>query len=328
MPQHVNLSRNKKLKAPRASFHDYAAPGYYHITITAHPGTPRLSAINMPAEAMLRRGEIIIPHNTPLGECVKKELLAISVNNPKLRIRRYVIMPDHIHFILQVVSRLEKNIGKYIAPFTKACSQHYTRLAALPVFTTLFQPFDDQILFDFKCLDRAFKYIMDNPRRYLIRRRYPDLFKRHLHIVIDEHEYAGYGNLFLLKSIHLLAVRVHRYWSQTEFNEYTEKCLDLVASGAVPITPAIHKAEKEIIRKAIDCGSNVILLQDLGFNDRFKPQGELFDLCASGRLLLLSPWPDNVQRRSTAGSTEFHKMNDHAAAIAALPASARLSLRF
>lgn len=272
-----NPSRNKKRQAPRAHFHDYKAPGYYHITITAYPGSPRLSDIPKPSNEMLRKRDMIIPD--------------------------------------------------YIAIFTKSCSQSYTNLFNLSKFTTLFKPFDDEIIFNYEQFDRAIKYVEDNPRRYLLKRQYPDLFKRHLHIVIDCHEYAAYRNIFLLKGIYLLPVRVHRYWSQAEFDQYMAKCLDEIAAGAIPISPAIHKAEKKIIRKAIDGGSSVILLRDLGFNERFKPQGELFELCAAGRLLLLSPWPDNLERRSTAGSTEFHKMNDYAADIARLPASARLYFR-
>ncbi len=322
-----NPSRNKKRQAPRADFHDYKAPGYYHITITSYPG-PRLSEIPMPSDDILRRRDMIIPDNTELGECIKNEMLAISKGNPKLQIKRYVIMPDHIHFVLQVTDYLEKPIGSYIAMFTKCSSQSYTRLFNLSKFTTLFRPFDDEIIFNHEQLDRAIKYVEDNPRRYLLRKQYPDLFKRHLHIVIDGHEYAAYGNIFLLKSIYLLPIRVHRYWSQSAFDQYQAKCLEEIASGAIPITPAIHKAEKDIARNAINGGGSVILLRDLAFNERFKPQGELFDLCAAGRLLLLAPWPDDLNRRSTAGSTEFHKMNDYAAAIAALPASARLLLCF
>ncbi|MDE6631916.1 MAG: hypothetical protein K2K23_02850 [Muribaculaceae bacterium] len=123
-----NSSRNKKSQSPRADFHDYKAPGYYLITITAYPATPRLSAINMPCEAILRKGEMIIPDNTELGEYVKEELMVIPKKNPKLQIRRYVIMPDHIHFVLQVVCELEKPVGRYIAPFTKECSQAYKAL--------------------------------------------------------------------------------------------------------------------------------------------------------------------------------------------------------
>ncbi len=327
-PLNLNSSKNKSIKAPRAHFHDYKASGYYHITITAYPGSPRLSEIPMPSNEILHRRDMIIPANTELGEKVKNEMLAMTHNNPKLQIKRYVIMPDHIHFVLQVTEYLEKPVGSNIAVFTKSCSQAYTRLFNLSKFTTLFKPFDDEIIFNHEQLDRAIKYIVDNPRRYLLKRQYPDLFKGHLHIVIDGHEYAAYGNIFLLKAVYLLPVRVHRHWSQAEFDQYTAKCLEEIAFGAIPITPAIHKAEKDIVRSAIDGGGSVILLRDLAFNERFKPQGELFDLCAAGRLLLLAPWPDNLNRRSRAGSIEFHKMNDYAAAIASLPASARLSLRF
>lgn len=268
-----------------------------------------------------------MPDNTLLGECVRTELLALTTKNPFLQIRRYVIMPDHIHFALQVMTELEKSVGKYIAPFTKSCSQAYTHLYNLPNFTTLFKVFDDEIIFDYNQLDRAIKYIEENPRRYLLKRQFPDLFKRHLQIVIDGHKYAAYGNIFLLKGIYLLPIRIHRRWSQEEFKEYAAKCRAEISAGAIPITPAIHKAEKDIVNKAIESGSSVILLRDLGFNERFKPQGKLFDLCAEGRLLLISPWPDNLERRSTAGYTEFHQLNDHALSIASLPAAARLSLR-
>lgn len=322
----ANPSRNKKLQAPRASFHDYTAPGFYHITITAHPGTPPLSVINHREDTLIKR-DMIIPDNTPLGESIRQALESLLAANPLLRIRRYVIMPDHLHFILQVVSKLDKPIGRYIAAFTKNCSQAFTQIANRPSFSTLFCPFDDQIIFNYLQLDRAIKYIEDNPRRYLLRKRFPNLFQRHLHICIDNHNYAAYGNIFLLKAIYLLPIRIHRRWSQAEFDQYSTTCLHEIAAGAVPISPSIHKAEKDIVRKAVESGSSVIILRELSFNERFKPQGELFELCAAGRLLLLSPWPDNLQRRSTAGYKEFHKMNDHAAAIAALPASARLSLR-
>ena len=322
-----NLSRNKNLKAPRAYFHDYCAPGYYFITINTHPGSPRLSFIHYPGEELMHSSSMILPVHTSLGDCVKEELLAITAKDPRLLIIIYVIMPDHIHFVLHVTSTLEKPIGKYIAPFTMSCSWAYKNLFNLPQFTTLFQPFDDSIIFNYEQLHRAIKYTADNPRRYLIRRQYPDLFQRHLNVVIGGHEYAAYGNMFLLKKPYLLPIRIHRSWNKEEFSRYVACCGEEIAKGAILISPAIHKVEKEILRKAIDGGSSVILLRDLSFGERFKPSGEYFDLCGAGRLLMLCPWPDNLRRRSDAGSDEFHQMNDFAASIASLPASERLSIR-
>ena len=43
-----------------------------------------------------------------------------------------------------------------------------------------------------------------------------------------------------------------------------------------------------------------ILLTDNGFSDYYKPTDALFDACASGRVLILSPWPyDNGKRHIT-----------------------------
>lgn len=323
-----NTSRNKGLKAPRARFHDYRSAGYYFITLTAHEDTVPLSEVRYPGDEYMRKGTMIIPDHTPLGNRVREELDRITHHCPLLRILRFVIMPDHIHFVLNVTDRLEKPLGTHLARFSKECSGAYTFLADLSTFTTLFKPFDDEIIFNFRQLDRAIKYTEDNPRRYLLRRMYPDLFRRYLHVVIGGHEYAAFGNIFLLRDPFLLPIRIHRRWSREEFDSYITYCREEIDNGAVVISPAIHKVEKEIFRMAIDSGGSVILLRDLGFNNRFKPQGELFDLCAAGRLLMLSPWPDNLRRRSTAGYAEFHQMNDFAAQIASIPPSERIAFNF
>lgn len=323
-----NTSRNKGLRAPRARFHDYRAPGYYFITMTAYNDTMPLSEIRYPGDEYMHKGSMILPDHTPLGNRVRERLERITDYCPLLKIRRFVIMPDHIHFVLNVTKRMEDPIGTHLARFSKECSAAYTDLAGLPTFTTLFSPFDDEIIFNFQQLERSIKYTEDNPRRHLLRRMYPDLFRRYMHVVIGGHEYAAFGNIFLLRNPYLLPVRIHRWWSREEFDSYIAQCRKEIDNGAVVISPAIHKVEKEIFRTAINSGRSVIQLRDLGFNNRFKPQGELFDLCAAGRLLMLSPWPDNLRRRSTAGSTEFHQMNDFAAQIASISSSERLSFNF
>jgi len=40
-----------------------------------------------------------------------------------------------------------------------------------------------------------------------------------------------------------------------------------------------------------------ILLTDNGFRDYYKPADMLFDACAAGRLLILSPWPYDSGKR-------------------------------
>lgn len=40
-----------------------------------------------------------------------------------------------------------------------------------------------------------------------------------------------------------------------------------------------------------------ILLADNGFRDYYKPSDALFDACAAGRALILSPWPYDAGKR-------------------------------
>lgn len=318
----VGAARHPK----RAWFHDYCSPGFYLITATTLPGSPRLSEISCPKTEELKKGEMIIPAHTPLGEAVKAEIRAIPSHHPEMKILRFVVMPDHIHFVLQVTARLKRMLGSELAGFFGACSRASTRLQRLPELKTLFATFHDRVILSYEQLDRAMKYVADNPRRYIYKKRYPDLFRRYLHLTLVNHEFAAFGNIFLLKEMYMLPVRIHRRWSEAQFREYSERCRREIDKGAIPITPAIHPAEKAIIDYARETGGKMIILKDRGFEERFKPAGADFDLCCGGRLLLLAPWPENVSRKSTAGYTEFHHMSDLARAIASLSSSDRACL--
>ena len=312
----------------RRSFsHDYCSPGYYMITASITDGSPALSMIPDIDLPELKRGEMIMPLPAELGKLIQKEIMDIPRHHREIRIMRFVLMPDHIHVVMGVKERLKRKLGNELAGFLGACSKHRMAICGDSELKTLFKPFNDRIIYNFQQLDRAIKYVVDNPRRLIIKRKLPDLFKRYLHLDIAGHEYAAYGNIFLLKGISLLPVRIHRRWSEQEFADYKNRCRVLISQGAIPISPAIHKAEKEIINSAVESGSSVILLKDQGFEERFKPKGKEFDLCSEGRLLLLAPWPENIGRKSTSGYTEFHKMNDLALAISSLPANSRLSLK-
>lgn len=315
-------------KHPKRCFtHDYCAPGYYLITATTMPGSPRLSEIPYACPSELKKGEMIIPVHTPLGKMIMDEIKAIPAHHPEMKILRFVVMPDHIHFVLCVQKRLERMLGSELAGFFGACSKASSKLQGLTEIKTLFSTFHDRIIFNHEQLDRSIKYVEDNPRRYIFKKRYPDLFKRYLHLDIAGHGYAAFGNIFLLKEIYLLPIRIHRRWSEDEFRTYSGHCRQEIDKGAVPVSPAIHPAERSIMDYARENGGSMILLRDQGFEDRFKPKGKDFELCAQGRLLLLAPWPENKGRKSTAGYAEFHKMNDLAATIATVPATERFNLK-
>ena len=328
LPKGVKAKPLNKRHARRSFKHDYCAPGYYLITSVFNPDIQYIPLSSMPlvTAGQLKSGHMIIPDHSSLGEMIKNEIMAIHVHHPEIRVIRFVIMPDHIHMVIHVWQRLKRHLGKELAGFFGACSKHYSQLTDTDGSATLFDPFHDRILYDGVQIDRAIKYVEDNPRRYILKKRNPHLFKRHLNLRIEDRIYSAYGNLFLLRGISLLPVRVHRKWTEQEFQKYEDSCRVEIEKGAIPISPAIHPAEKKIFKIALEMDSPIIKLRDKGFADRFKPQGKEFELCTEGRLLLLTPWPEDISGKSTAGYTEFHDMNDMALAISKLPAETRMAI--
>ena len=74
------------------------------------------------------------------------------------------------------------------------------------------------------------------------------------------------------------------------FGEQKARCLDAAAQGAVLISACISPKEREIINESVHRGFPTIVIHDNGFPDRYHPSAESLALCASGRLLLVSPW--------------------------------------
>ncbi len=262
-----------------------------------------------------------------LGCIIRDKIETMPDYTPQLEIVRYVVMPDHLHILVRIKSTLERHLGRVVGGFMGGCTAMARKAGLIAREDSLFtEKFHDRIVCRAGQIARLVNYINDNPRRLLIKRMHPELFRRYLHVRIGEREYAAYGNIFLLKHFDLLPVRIHRRWSPGEFDEYERGCMSQIENGAVPVSPFIHRREKTIRDKTIDCGGNLIIIRDIGFEERFKPQGREFEMCASGRLLLLAPWPDNTGRRSAAGSREFHSMNDMAFEISKLPADIRMAI--
>ena len=67
--------------------------------------------------------------------------------------------------------------------------------------------------------------------------------------------------------------------------------------GAVMVSPFISPDEKEVMQVLLKEKSPFILLTDNGFRDYYKPTDILFDACAAGRLLILSPWSYDSGKR-------------------------------
>ena len=98
----------------------------------------------------------------------------------------------------------------------------------------------------------------------------------------------SYGSRELLNK-KLLPVICHRA-DKKLLEQQKLQCLEEAAQGTVLISACISPSEREIIQSALSAGYSVITIEDNGLTDRFHPSAERNALCASGRLLIISPW--------------------------------------
>jgi REP element-mobilizing transposase RayT len=256
----------------------------------------------------------------PLGVRLAHLISTIPEYHPEIALRSWVIMPDHIHILLTVLHPLERPLGQIIAGFAASCTKalwklypHYAAQRS-PLFN---HSFNDRIILRDGQLETVTAYILDNPRRLLIKKANPDLFTRHNHLSIADMEFAAYGNIFLLQDFDRQQVIVHRADTPAERLRHTTEWLQCAENGGVLVSPFISPDEREIRKKAITLGGKIIQLQKEGFEQRFKPAKSDFELCSQGRLLILTPWPDNLRRAPICRDQALY-LNSLAAKIASL----------
>ncbi len=87
-----------KRKPTRLKEYDYGTPGAYFITICTHNRQCVLSKI------VVGEGLCALPQNTltPIGNEIKKSIQYINDNYIGITIDKYVIMPNHIHLIVNI----------------------------------------------------------------------------------------------------------------------------------------------------------------------------------------------------------------------------------
>jgi len=120
----------------RASFSDYTASGIYHITFTVTDGLgPVLGQVV---------GNLSQPDGSPdaprveltaIGQMVEQQLTqSIPAHYPMVEIQDHIVMPDHLHAIIEVHGTLigtngrPTHLGQVIAGFKKGCNHGYWQL--------------------------------------------------------------------------------------------------------------------------------------------------------------------------------------------------------
>lgn len=98
----------------------------------------------------------------------------------------------------------------------------------------------------------------------------------------------SYGNRQLLQC-RMLPVVCHRK-DKHLFTQQKQRCLTAASEGAILVSARIAKGEQEIIDTAIQQGFPVINIEDNGLPERYHPSERRIDLCATNKLLIVTPW--------------------------------------
>ena len=188
----------------------------------------------------------------------------------------------------------------------------------------LFEPnYNDHILMRDGQLANWKRYLHDNPRRLMMRLEYPDLFRRSLCISIGGIRYSAFGNLLLLRQPEKHQVFFHRRTDgipteQTDFwTTERHRLISAAMSGDVLVTPGISECEKRIKNMALEQRLRLIHVQSEPIGRYWKPERSRFEACASGCLLILAPWPDDMPSFAS-DYDRFHYLNRLAETVCAI----------
>lgn len=166
---------------------------------------------------------------------------------------------------------------------------------------SLFSPgYHDSLLMGKGQLRNMVSYVLDNPRRAMIKREHPDLFRIVSNLTVGGRSFAAIGNRWLLNRPMRLQVRCHNNTSAENLRLIAcqkEYFLQRGRMGAVVVSPCISPGEKEIARAALAAGLPLIVVLENGFPPLYKPPGRYFEACADGTLLMLAPWPHHTEHR-------------------------------
>ena len=139
-------------KSTRLKTHNYGWSGMYFITICGEQDEP---VFELPA----------------LRAILLETWLALPDRFQGLELDEFVVMPDHVHFIIKLEGNVEKPatlgsvVGAYKSLTTVAWLRHVED-AGLECSGILWhRGFDDEVIFDVNELEAMRQYIRENPKK-------------------------------------------------------------------------------------------------------------------------------------------------------------------
>ena len=232
---------------------------------------------------------------TQAGAPLSQARSSLSQAGPSLsQARSSFVVPNDIRDELKEESRRLQEMAAALCG--QMGTEPYYRLE--PVFREM--PFIRPMA-RYSQLPNTIRYLDMNPQRLATKRLKPGFFRVQKGIAVGARSYDGVGNVALLMegvydTVHVRHVLVEKalHGDDQELRNYKNACVIKARRAVVLVSPFISPDEKQVLLKE---QRPLILLTDNGFRDYYKPADGLFDACAAGRLLILSPWPYDGGKR-------------------------------
>lgn len=354
----ITLGKNPAYTAPFCRIFDAALnpPDFTSARRRSDELTPGIKRILLPRNASVRdkagtagssvpgAPAVSLPASPPGAPAVPLPAVELSDSGAFLRagfrdffrtesailLKKIVVMPDHVHFIIHVREYLPTHLGRYISRLKTVCTLAVSELPGYPVDTDgnplhIFEDnYHDRIIRNDSMLETERRYLDDNPRRYLLRKQHPEYFSSPVRITINGEHYSAFGNILLLKDIHPEPAIISRRYTPEHLSRLKAGWEEAARSRKALISPFISKPEKEIKKAVLESGGRIIEILDNGFPERYKPSGTAFDLCLEGRLLQIAPLVYETSKipLTRNRALELNATARQIAALAATPAAA------
>ena len=140
----------KSRKPTRIPNYDYSQDNYYFVTICTHN---KQCIFGKP-------GQI-----NRLGAIVAEEFEKLAIRYQTVKIDKYVIMPNHVHAILDVQESGENaDLNVIIGQYKMAVTKRIRELK--PGFEVWQRSYHDHVIRNQSRYERIWSYIEDNPRKW------------------------------------------------------------------------------------------------------------------------------------------------------------------
>ncbi len=155
---------SQRVRKPlRATGFDYTNPGMYMVTICVHHMEPRFGSV--------RDGMVVL---NEAGRLVEAQWRSIPERFPGVRLDAHVVMPNHLHGIIQLPIRPDgkgESLSTIVGAFKSLVMGAYSagvRAGRFPGFdrSLRLRGFQDRIIRDDRMLDTLQTYIEGNPGRW------------------------------------------------------------------------------------------------------------------------------------------------------------------